>query len=67
MADARGQKLYESSGVAEVGIILATALMRLNARKSSTNSPLSGDSLLDISPDQSGHERDSESDDSAHG
>jgi hypothetical protein len=42
-----------SDRLAEIGEILATALMRLNARKSSRKPPEFGESSLHFSPDQS--------------
>jgi hypothetical protein len=41
--------------IAEIAEILATGLMRLQARKSSQTLADTGERLLDFSPDQSGH------------
>ena len=47
--------LSAAERIAEIAEILAAGLMRLHARKSSHLSPDAGDSLLHISPGQSGH------------
>jgi hypothetical protein len=44
--------------IAEIASILAASLMRLQARKSSTLSPKTGESSLHFSPPKSGHEHD---------
>jgi hypothetical protein len=46
---------HSARGIAEIGEILATGLMRLAARKSSVKAAVCGESSLDFSPDQSGH------------
>ena len=43
--------------LAEVGRILATALMRMKASKSSSISPETGDSLVDLARPKSGSRR----------
>jgi hypothetical protein len=47
--------------ISEIGEILAAGLMRLEARKSSQTSAASGESSLDISPAESGHPEQSNS------
>ncbi len=47
--------LTPSERLAELGQILAAALMRLHARKSSRLSADHGDSFVDFVPDRSGH------------
>lgn len=44
-----------ANAVAELAEILAAGLMRLEARKSSRMSDVSGESSLHFTPDQSGH------------
>jgi hypothetical protein len=56
MLDARSRdSLSLHQGVAEIGEILAAALMRLQARKSSLKSADFGESSVDFSGPQSGH------------
>jgi hypothetical protein len=55
MITAASQASTENDHLVEIGEILAAGLIRAVARKSSPNSADTGESLLHILPDQSGH------------